>query len=429
MPDTIIPTETSPLLASSFPAKHVAAISMIVCSYNTLNIDSLLMCLRQEETILYWQESLIAPCALLGAFVGGAFFGVCGDNCGRYKTFLWSSSVMFLGTLCSVFSQSVTQLIAFRFLLGFGVGGQWPMIATIVAESAPPGHGLFALASTITLQAVAFILSSLVPLILLHLGASYDIVWRGLLFVGFLPAPFILGAWWRLEPASVNNALACGQREYSLWKVLCTHKVALTGTVSTWFLNGIVYYGLAAYRSQIAGEFIGSGVLTRDEAIYVTSFALLYAAATLPGFVVMITWTDKVGARPLQSIGFACIALTCVAILEFNQYKIFVASLLSLTFFFACMGPNSTTFIIPALHFPVSERATCHGISSSSGKLGAVFGSAVFPLLNYTYGTAGIFTAVVFVCCLGVVLTVVFCPNPGACSKDILGLDSKDTGE
>jgi PHS family inorganic phosphate transporter-like MFS transporter len=40
-----------------------------------------------------------------------------------------------------------------------------------------------------------------------------------------------------------------------------------------------------------------------------------------------------------------------------------------------------TTFIVPAEAFPTRARATGHGISAASGKMGAAIGAALMPLL------------------------------------------------
>lgn len=40
------------------------------------------------------------------------------------------------------------------------------------------------------------------------------------------------------------------------------------------------------------------------------------------------------------------------------------------------LGPNTTTFIIPAEIFPTRYRCTCHGISAAAGKLGSILGQA-----------------------------------------------------
>ena len=56
-------------------------------------------------------------------------------------------------------------------------------------------------------------------------------------------------------------------------------------------------------------------------------------------------------------------------------------TLYGLSFFFCNCGPNVTTFVIPSELFPTSIRATAHGISAASGKLGAALGTAVMPVL------------------------------------------------
>jgi len=84
------------------------------------------------------------------------------------------------------------------------------------------------------------------------------------------------------------------------------------------------------------------------------------------------------------------------------------------------LGPNSTTYIIPAELFPTRYRCTCHGIAAASGKLGSIlvqvfsfyykFGSSS-PGDNQTrrYGTI----LVIFSACmiLGAAITHFFVPE------------------
>lgn len=35
-------------------------------------------------------------------------------------------------------------------------------------------------------------------------------------------------------------------------------------------------------------------------------------------------------------------------------------------------GPNATTWLLPGEVFPTDIRATCHGISAATGKIGAL---------------------------------------------------------
>ncbi|KAL7205290.1 hypothetical protein ACSBR2_018267 [Camellia fascicularis] len=50
----------------------------------------------------------------------------------------------------------------------------------------------------------------------------------------------------------------------------------------------------------------------------------------------------------------------------------------SLSFFFANFGPKATTFVVPAEIFLTRLRSTCHGISATSGKAGAIVGAFGF---------------------------------------------------
>ena len=55
--------------------------------------------------------------------------------------------------------------------------------------------------------------------------------------------------------------------------------------------------------------------------------------------------------------------------------------------FFQNFGPNTTTFVIPGEAFPTRYRATAHGISAASGKLGAIIAQVGFQRLKDIGGT------------------------------------------
>jgi Sugar (and other) transporter len=83
----------------------------------------------------------------------------------------------------------------------------------------------------------------------------------------------------------------------------------------------------------------------------------------------------------------------------------------------ALFGPNVTTFVLPSEVFPVTMRATGHGISAGVGKLGALAGVFAFPLLQASLGLRGtlLFTAGISV--LGLLLTLTL-PEPARRTLD-----------
>jgi hypothetical protein len=87
------------------------------------------------------------------------------------------------------------------------------------------------------------------------------------------------------------------------------------------------------------------------------------------------------------------------------------------SYFFTEFGPNMTTFVMPSELFPVTMRATGHGISAGVGKLGAFIGVFLFPLLQSSLGLRGTLLLTSGVSVLGLLLTLVL-PEPAGRSLD-----------
>jgi MFS transporter, PHS family, inorganic phosphate transporter len=89
------------------------------------------------------------------------------------------------------------------------------------------------------------------------------------------------------------------------------------------------------------------------------------------------------------------------------------------SYFFAEFGPNTTTFVLPAELYPVSMRATGHGISAGVAKLGAFIGVFLFPVLETSLGLRGTLTLTAGLAVLGALLTLVL-PEPSGRSLEDL---------
>jgi PHS family inorganic phosphate transporter-like MFS transporter len=89
------------------------------------------------------------------------------------------------------------------------------------------------------------------------------------------------------------------------------------------------------------------------------------------------------------------------------------------SYFFIEFGPNMTTFVMPSEIYPVTMRATGHGISAGIGKFGAFIGVFVFPLLKDSLGLRGTLTLTAGVSVLGVLLTLVLPEPTGRSLEDL----------
>jgi MFS family permease len=149
---------------------------------------------------------------------------VIADRVGRRQALMLAVLIYSVFTAACGFAQSAMQLAIFRVLLGIGMGGEWATGVALVSETFPARHRGKALAFVQSAWAIGYGLAALVNLIVLPLWG-----WRGVFFVGVLPALFTM--WIR------RNV-----EEPTIWRAADT---AERGRLSTLFRPGIVHVTVA----------------------------------------------------------------------------------------------------------------------------------------------------------------------------------------
>lgn len=81
--------------------------------------------------------SIIQAAFLLGWALGGGFFGFIGDRFGRARTLSFTVLTYAAFTGLSFFAETWWQLMIFRFLAALGIGGEWAVGASLLAETWP----------------------------------------------------------------------------------------------------------------------------------------------------------------------------------------------------------------------------------------------------------------------------------------------------
>ncbi len=156
---------------------------------------------------------------LIGGAVGGVFFGMLSDRIGRARTMIITILVYSLFTCMTAFAQEAWQVIALRFFVAMGVGGEWAVASAMVAEVIPRWarvrslgifHATSTMGSYLAIAAGAFIVGN--PA--LKTEAIPDLNWRLAFAIGALPA--LLTIWIRIklkEPESWKKAQEVAKRD------------------------------------------------------------------------------------------------------------------------------------------------------------------------------------------------------------------------
>src|SRR5262249_7496841 len=143
-----------------------------------------------EDPVLHLSfevAGILNSVTLLSAAAGGIVFGVLADRLGRKRALMAAVLIYSIFTAACGFAQSALQLAVFRILLGIGMGGEWATGAALVSESFPARPRRKALAFVQSAWAIGYGLAALVNLIVMPVWG-----WRGVFFVGVLPALFTL---------------------------------------------------------------------------------------------------------------------------------------------------------------------------------------------------------------------------------------------
>ncbi|CAM9638516.1 unnamed protein product, partial [Choristocarpus tenellus] len=82
-------------------------------------------------------KGLLGSASFLGMLVGAIFWSVQADRSGRRSAFIQSMAFVFVCGVCSALAPSYLSLLAFRTLVGFGVGGSIPVANALLAEFLP----------------------------------------------------------------------------------------------------------------------------------------------------------------------------------------------------------------------------------------------------------------------------------------------------
>ncbi len=98
-------------------------------------VDALATDLDQSTKDFY--NKIAFGAFLLGGAVGGIGFGKLSDRIGRTKTMVYTILMYSCFTFLTVFAANWEQMVALRFLVAMGVGGEWAVATAMVAEVVP----------------------------------------------------------------------------------------------------------------------------------------------------------------------------------------------------------------------------------------------------------------------------------------------------
>lgn len=411
----------------------ISGMGFFANAYDLFIIGVVMALIQEQWPISKFEVSLVASAALLSSAFGALLFGRIADMVGRKRIYGVEIVIMVVGAIACALSPSIWWLIAFRFVLGIGVGGDYPVSATIMSEYSGKRNRGMMVSLVFAMQAIGLILGPLLAAILLSTGLSHEFIWRTLLGIGAIPAIIVYRQRRKLRETP-RFLMASGQEEdgdgrlrkashydktqHSLgfWggfrRIATREKLLplLLGTSASWFLMDFAFYG-----NTIASPLVLSALNSDHSLIEKTVMQLgLFVIFAAPGYALAACFMDRLGRKTIQCLGFTVMAL-CFGIMAFvpdiASLPIFFLIVYGVSYLFTEFGPNVTTFVYPSEIFPVKVRTTGHGISACMGKIGGFLGVFTFPFLMHWKGLTAAEGAAAFVSIVGLIVTLALLPE------------------
>lgn len=312
---------------------------------------------------------LLATVSLLTSSAGGMLFGVVADKIGRTRALMATVLIFSLCSLGTATAQNLTQLILWRAVLGFGMGGEWASGAVLVSETWPAQHRAKAIGIMQSGWALGYIIAALVAAIVLPAFG-----WRWLFVVGVLPALLIF--WIR---RSVHEPDVWARQDESPRKAanpfgIIFGRALLRRTLLATMLTSAVmfaYWGLFTWLPAFLATPVEKGGAGMD-IVQSAGWIIPMQIGAFFGYLSFGFLADRLGRRPAFILFLVAAALLVPIYGQLGRSPWLLMVLGPLLGFFG-HGYFSLFGVLLAELFPTRARATGQGFTYNTGRALSAF--------------------------------------------------------
>lgn len=328
-------------------------------------------------------------------------WGPIADRFGRSRVLAATIFVYATFTGLAALSQTVWQLGLFRLLAGIGIGGEWALAGTYVAEAWPEDRRKMGAGYLQTGYYAGFFLASALNY---TIAARYG--WRAMFWCGLTPvvvAALILSRveepdrWQEKAKVQAEGGLSSLRR---IFNPPYTRRTLINTLLLASAICGL--WAAAVYAPTAVISLAKREGLSQSQALRISSFAMgLLSLGTILGCLAVPPLAERMGRKRTLAVYFFGMAI-CI-LLSFGWAFYLPQGLrpfITVLFLLGLFGGNFTIFSLwlPE-QYPTAVRATAFAFTTSFGRFiaaGVNFALAAMVSRMGTLGTPVAFTAIAF---------------------------------
>lgn len=298
-----------------------------------------------------------------GLFLGAIIFGGIADVWGRKNTFMVTMIIYSIFAGIMGFFTSPLPITVVRFLMGLGLGGELPVVSTLVSELSKPGQRGQNVVLLESFWSYGTILAGVLAYFILPITGYSVLMWAlslTSLYVIYIrrsvPEPFKSG----LRKSNVKALRYEGRKLILVW--------------FAWFAIALGYYGFLLW--------VPSVLISRGFILFKSfEFSLLMTLFQVPGYFSAAYLVEKMGRRLTFSIYMIISAVSAIAFSYSQDQVLLFISGASLNFF--NLGAWGVIYAYTPELFGDENRATATGTSTSMARIGMIAGPYLPALIGF----------------------------------------------
>ncbi|KAF5392345.1 hypothetical protein D9757_001441 [Collybiopsis confluens] len=365
-------------------------------------VNTLLKIIYGDQVSAHNYATILSSLAFAGTVVGMLIFGYLSDKVGRKFGMMAATGIVAFFSLLSAASEgahhhvggTLAMLSACRFLLGIGVGAEYPCGSVSASEQTEQKsinknaqHRWFALATNSMID-FGFVVAAFVPLVLYWIFGPNHLraVWRMSLGLGFIPAMLVF--LWRLkmeEPEAYRKS-SMKNIKIPYMLVLRRYWPSLVAISVTWFIYDFITYPFTIYSSTVINNIIGD----TNSIPVIFGWNVIINLFYMPGTLIGAFVVDYIGPKYCMITGLVCQAIIGFIMSGlYHQLTAHIAAfavVYGIFLSFGELGPGNCLGLLASKTSPTAVRGQFYGTAAAVGKVGAFVGTWAFPPMVAAFG-------------------------------------------
>jgi MFS transporter, AAHS family, cis,cis-muconate transporter len=385
------------VLISGFLGLMVDGMDLMFLSYS-------LPSLMKDLEISRVQAGSLASYSLLGMAVGGIAGGWAADRFGRVRVVVWTILLFSAGTAALALTQTYWQFAIVRFISALGLGAEYVVCNTLMAEYVPTERRTTVLGTLQAGWSVGYVVATVLA------GAIVPTYgWRPLFAVGLVPvalAFFIRRTVPEPPGWKATVARASAARPSSQWNAVLAsprqRRIFVLWTLTSCFLQ-FGYYGvnnwLPTYLvTELAFDF------TRMTGYLIGTYVAMIVGKIVAGYL-----ADVVGRKAMYVFGGLSTAVFLPVIVLLHTPENIIVLLTVFGFLYGVPYGVNATYMTES--FETEIRGTAVGGAYNIGRIGAAVAPTLIGIMatNYSIGAGLIVMGAAY--CLTGIIPALFIPE------------------